>query len=108
MARYTAEEAIGLICNEFDSGGELDIEEELNFPLPDPYDDDEMEMPSPSLSPSPPLSPSPAASLSPPPSPFLLVRSRSVLQVVAERAEDAAGGEGVVKAEVEEAGGEGV
>ena len=44
MARYTAEEALGVICDEFDSGGELDIEEDLSFPLPDPEDDDEMEV----------------------------------------------------------------
>ena len=34
MARYTAEEALEMIRNEFDSRGELDIEEDLSFPLP--------------------------------------------------------------------------
>ena len=45
-----------MICDEFDSGGEIDIEENFSFPLPHPSDDDERD-PSPS---PPPLSPSPS------------------------------------------------
>ena len=61
MARYTAEEALEMICDESDSGGELDIEEDLSFPLPHLSDDNEGEpspSPSPYLLPLLPLSPS--------------------------------------------------
>ena len=56
MSRYTAEEALEMICDQFDSGGELDIEEDFRFPLPHPSDDDDEG----DLSLSPPLSPSPS------------------------------------------------
>ena len=68
MARYTAQEALEMICDEFHSGGELDIEEDLRFPLPHLSDEDDERDPSPSppLSPSPSWSPSLSPSLSPP------------------------------------------
>ena len=88
MAMCTAEEASQMIWDDFDSGGELDIEEDPSFPLP--LDEDECDpsllspllsaalSPEPSLSTSqsssPPQSPhSQTFSLSPPPT----VRSRS-------------------------------
>ena len=58
---YTAEEAVEMICD----GGELDIAEDLSFPLPHLSDDDKGEpSPSPSPSSSVPLSPSLSPSLS--------------------------------------------
>ena len=73
MARYTREEALEMILDEFDSGGELEIEEDVSFPLPHRGGDDEMEP-----SPSPPPFPLPSGPLSPsPPSPSQSGQSRS-------------------------------
>ncbi len=65
MAMYTVEEALGMISDEYDSGGELDIEEDPSFPLP--MVEDEWDPGLPSLLPSGSSSPQP----SPPASPLL-------------------------------------
>jgi len=72
MAMYTTEEALEMICQEYDSGGEIDIEEDWRFPLQHTEDDSDVDMGVPMQSPSmlPPLSP-------PSVSPSLRARSRS-------------------------------
>ena len=60
MARYTAEEALCML-EEFDSGGELDIEEDPLFPLP--LDEDEHFGESPSHPDFPYITPSPPSTI---------------------------------------------
>ena len=75
MTSYTVDEVLGMICDEYDSGGENDIDEDWSFPLPHSEDEGDVEMGEPSLLPlSPrPVSPSPPVS----PTPLLHDRSRS-------------------------------
>jgi len=78
MALYTTEEALEMICQEYDSGGEIDIEEDWRFPLQHTEDDSDVDMGVPMQSPSmlPPLSPPPLLSPSSV-SPSVRARSRS-------------------------------
>ena len=41
---YTTEEALEMICQEYDSGGEIDIEEDWRFPLQHTQDDSDVDM----------------------------------------------------------------